>query len=388
MKKKIKILNILTGIWDGGMETLVYNIYNGLNKNKYTIHLVSLVNSGNYPLRKKLENIGCKITYFNFKNKQIGFKDIIINILQYLKLCYFLLINRYDVINSHDFFSGTVSRLAYILSLSYLFKKAKVIVTLHNIFFWLKPKHHKINYILSFITTNIVCVSKSVMLYSLQKDKVKENKYIVIYNGISGEKFDPLLFNKNEVKKEFNISNDELIIGNIGTLSIRKGQIYLINAFSNFNKNFPKSKLMIFGSPAKHEFEQEKLLKNFVELNNLNGKVIFFNAVDNVQRIYSLFDIFVMPSVSEGFSLASLEAMLMKKICIYSDIEPFKELIINNVNGFLFRQKDSNDLEEKLKYVAENLSELDHISENARRTVIEKFSYNNMIINYDTVYSK
>jgi len=63
-----------------------------------------------------------------------------------------------------------------------------------------------------------------------------------------------------------------------------------------------------------------------------------------------------MPSIVEGFGLALAEAMACGKIVIASDIPPFKEIINDGENGFLFKSKDINSLKDVISYVYFKLS--------------------------------
>ena len=61
-----------------------------------------------------------------------------------------------------------------------------------------------------------------------------------------------------------------------------------------------------------------------------------------------------MPSITEGLSACAIEALLMERICLFSDIEPFKELVHDGVEGFFFQNKNTDDLTKKLEYIISN----------------------------------
>ncbi|MCI0449768.1 MAG: glycosyltransferase, partial [Chlorobi bacterium] len=81
------------------------------------------------------------------------------------------------------------------------------------------------------------------------------------------------------------------------------------------------------------------------------------------------------------------EAMACGKIVIASDIPPFKEIINDGQNGFLFRNKDVYSLKEVMSFVISNYNQLSDIAINARNTIVNKFSSAAMIKKYDELYS-
>ena len=337
---------------------------------------------------EKFHKLCSDVLVLGIKNKNLNIQDSLGLVTGTLGLARYISKNHIDVVNSHDFFSAFITRSAVLISNVFFFHKPKKnIVTLHNIFFWLKKKHHLINRLLSVFTTKIVCVSKSVFEYSFAHDKIKEEKYIIIYNGIDENRFTPNTKMNNKYRELFKFKDSDFIIGNIGTLSVRKGHRYLIEAFTSIHNKFPDAKLVIFGSTRGHE---EEIHKNITELINAGGikdYVHFFDTRDDIKDIYNMFDIFVMPSVSEGLSLSAIEAMLMERICIFSNIGPFKELVVDNQTGMLFESKNSVDLQNKLEKVAANYSNYRNMGPAARSSIVNKFSYNKMIESYTNLYT-
>lgn len=388
MKEKFRILNVLTVIEDGGMETLVSNIYEGLySYDNFDFYTCSLVISDKTFVTEKLEKYSKELFYLGVKNKNLSIKDYLNLFIKIFSLAKYISDNKIDVVNSHDFFSGSYTRLAVLISrFIFFYKPKRNCVTLHNIFFWLNKKHHLINKFLSYSTDKIICVSRSVYEYSKEHDKINDNKYNIILNGIDENQFieDPGI--KDYYKKEFNVSGNDFIIGNIGTLSIRKGHIYLVKAFKLLTDKFPNVKLLIFGSSRGHEQDVKNEVYNYVKENNLEQKIIFMDSRSDIRKIYNIFDIFVMSSVSEGLSLAAIEAMLMERLCVFSDIGPFRELITDNVNGLLFKSKDHESLFYVLYNAVNNYKNYSDFGNKARMEIISKYSYRNMIKQYYTMY--
>ena len=125
---------------------------------------------------------------------------------------------------------------------------------------------------------------------------------------------------------------------------------------------------------------------NFVKSHNLENNIYFYDSRNDIKYIYNMFDLYVMSSVSEGLSLAAIEAMLMERICLFSDIGPFKELIVDKENGYLFETQNIENLSDKLTLILNLHDNRSKIGENARISIIKKFNYQKMISEYYNMY--
>ena len=385
---KIKILNVVTVVEDGGLEMLIYKIYKGLNKNLFETDLCILtkLDKASFILQD-FKKLGCKIYNLNIKNKNIGFYDFFKNLAELVKLSYIIRKEKYNVVHSHDFFAAFIARISVLLN-KILFSKYpnKVFVTYHNIYYYLKKQHRIINKLLSFVTDKIVCVSDSARIDSLITEGISENKYKVIHNGL-----DPNEFYKDDnlnkiFRKEYGYSENDFIIGNVGVLSVRKGQIYLLKAFNEIYPKFPNLKLIITGSPRQHELDIFDEMILFIKENKLEDKVKIIEPIREVNGIYNMIDLFVMSSSTEGFGLSAFEYMLTEKRCIFSDITVFKELTKDGLYGGLFENKNYLSLSQKLKEEIDNYDINRTKFQIYRNFVIENYDLNNMVNEYEQLY--
>lgn len=386
---KIKILNVVTVVEDGGLEMLIYKIYKGLNKDLFDLDLCILTKMDKESfILCDFKKLGCKIYNLDLKNKNIGFVGLLRNTIELIKLSSIIRKNRYDVVHSHDFFPAFFTRISIILNKLSLSKYPKrVFVTYHNIYYWLKKPHRIINKLLSVFTDKIICVSDSARLDSFETEKIAEDKYKVIYNGL-----DPTEFYKDEninnlCRNEYGFTDKDFIIGNVGVLSVRKGQIYLLKAFNELQAKYPNLKLLITGSARPHELEIYKELLSYIKEYKLENKVKIIEPIKEVNKVYNIIDLFVMCSITEGFGLSAFEYMLTEKRCIFSDITVFKELIKNGEYGGLFENKNYLSLSSKLQ---EELGQYEINKPNFvryRNFVINNYSLNKMVSEYSKLYS-
>ncbi|MBK7627812.1 MAG: glycosyltransferase family 4 protein [Bacteroidales bacterium] len=231
-------------------------------------------------------------------------------------------------------------------------KKIKYhISTLHNLVF--EDLSFTYNRFISFIFGNIwlilwrkadklICVSRSMKTY--YEKLLPASKLEIIYNSVP-ENNDLVRLDSVIVKiiDDFRIRGLK-IFGFSGILNKRKGLDQILNLLS-IEKGLA---LVVFGSG-----EGLKKLQNIAEKLNVSDRVCFCGFMNNPVIYYRFLDFFVMPSRSEGFGLALVEAVQSKVPVICSDLEVFKELF-NNDEVTFFKLENLSSLIDALREVNED----------------------------------
>ncbi|MFW9928939.1 MAG: glycosyltransferase family 4 protein [Candidatus Thorarchaeota archaeon] len=164
---------------------------------------------------------------------------------------------------------------------------------------------------------------------------------------------------KNKILKNYNLFEKKIILY-VGRLVEEKGLIYLLEAYKEINSNF-KIALMIIG-----EGNQKKYLLDFVKKHNLSD-VHFIGYVpnDELYHFYSLADIFVLPSIKtktfqEPWGLVINEAMNQGCPVITTNIvgAAISGLVVNEQNGFIVQEKNSDALKKAISFLLLNTSKL------------------------------
>jgi len=158
-----------------------------------------------------------------------------------------------------------------------------------------------------------------------------------------------------------------------------KGLGYLIAAYKNLQTDKPL--VIVGGGSFTDEYVSE--LKTFAED---NPKIIFTGQQtgEDLAQLYENAYLFVQPSESEGLSLALLEAMARRKACLISDIQENIEAI--GEAGFVFENKNIDDLTEKLNYILAHPEEVVKKGLEARQRVEELFNWSTIAKQIVKVY--
>jgi len=205
-----------------------------------------------------------------------------------------------------------------------------------------------------------------------------EGEYRIIPNGVDIHRFNP-----NNEKIEWLVRDDSKKILFVGRIEPRKGLKYLILALNEVVKFISNVKLIVVGDgPFKILYEQY--------LNkNIEDKVIFVGKVgyDELPKFYVSCDVFVSPATEkESFGIVLLEAMASKIPVIASDIEGYKQIIKDEVNGFLFENENYKNLADKIIMVLKNKNFVNKVVENAYKIVIEKYSWESVSKQVENYY--
>jgi glycosyltransferase involved in cell wall biosynthesis len=203
---------------------------------------------------------------------------------------------------------------------------------------------------------------------------------VVIYNGINTEKFNPALEYK-PVRKEFGITDDKTLIGFIVRMTIQKDPVNLIRAMKIVMQKTKDVVLLMVGDG---DLKQEVV--QLVNEMNLSSNIIFEDFRQDVPDVLNAIDIYCLPSLWEGLPIGVLEAMSMSKVVIATPVDGTKEIITDMENGIFVPVRDEQKLAEAILMVHYDKPLQKRLSENAVRTIHQKFSIEEMVKKIENHY--
>lgn len=149
----------------------------------------------------------------------------------------------------------------------------------------------------------------------------------IIRNAIDIDKFQYDTVMRKEKRKEWNIQEDEYLIGHVGRFDTQKNHSFLIDVFYKIHQQNSKVKLMLVG--------EGRLFDNIrlkVQRMGLDKSVIFTGSRDDANKLYNAFDLFVLPSLFEGLGIVAIEAEVNGCRTFLSDKIPADAKIADNVD--------------------------------------------------------
>ena len=153
-----------------------------------------------------------------------------------------------------------------------------------------------------------------------------------------------------------------------------KGIDILLKAVPDILDENPGIRLMIVGSGP----EEIKLKRLAAEL-GIESKVIFTGSVADIHNYYSAFDIFVLPTLSEGLGITILEAMSFGLPVLASAAGGITEVITHERNGILIEPGDINELRTALQFLLDNPAKAKQYGCRAKEDIKKTFANNRMI---------
>ena len=175
----------------------------------------------------------------------------------------------------------------------------------------------------------------------------KKRKFEVLKNGIEIEKYLYNIENRNLIRKQYNIKDDEILLGLVANFVLPKNHSFLIDLFKEYKHTNPKAKLLLIGQGELKEDIIEKVNKY-----NLTDSVIFAGSCDS-SKYYSAFDLFIMTSRYEGLPFVALEAQASACPCLLTDIIT-KECKITDFANFISSEASINEWIETITTILKN----------------------------------
>ena len=202
--------------------------------------------------------------------------------------------------------------------------------------------------------------------------KLRPERVSVVPNGVelgratSGEGL--------EIRHELCLTPDDCIIGSVGRLEPAKGHLYLLEAIARLLPRWPQTQCVIVGEGRLHE----TLLQHAKRL-GLNDHVHIAGFQDDVPRFLEAFDIFTLPSLTEGIPFALLEACACAKPVVASRVGGVPEVITDGQDGLLVEPGDIPGLASAINTLLSDRKLATCLGEQAKLNMAEHFSLAEMV---------
>jgi len=232
----------------------------------------------------------------------------------------------------------------------------------------------------------MICVSEGVK-NSFVRQGVDKSKCVVVYNGIAIETVPNT--SRQDIRKMWGISDENILIGAVGSLIKRKRINDLIEAFAELNNPLisPLSKCRLKCIIVGDGPEKDKLQKQVLKM-GLQDKVVFTGFQSDAISYINALDILVMASEKEGLPRVILEAMLMGKPVIACDIAGPSELIVDGETGFLVPVGQTKAIANAMLSLTKDSALRDQMGEKAKERVIKNFPVEKYINDVENVFAE
>jgi glycosyltransferase involved in cell wall biosynthesis len=319
MKKKIKILNVLSSLDYSGVEMMLATSNRYMKKENIKSFILSTSHKIG-PAHNLLKKKDHQIKYISFSGHKL-FRPII-RFFSFFTLLNFLIKNKFDIINIYTEANFFKISLCAILS-----GNRRVIRTINNVFFPSFVFHLRRKIIIKFcklLNVKFITYSNSI----LKNELVNYNLKVKLLNTWYDErKFSYINYKtKEKLRKKYKISKNTLVLLSVGNCSIIKNHNLIFKSLSILPKNLDWIYLHV-GAEDNNKSER-KLAKQL----NIYKKCKFIGAKYDFSNYGNISDIYIMPSLVEGLGIATIEAGAIGLIPILTRV-PGNNDILKKVKG-------------------------------------------------------
>lgn len=232
-----------------------------------------------------------------------------------------------------------------------------------------------------------VTVVSEYLRHLLQDKGIPAQKIVRIYNGIDTDRF------KNSgggrLRKELGCLNRTRLIGAVSNFGKNKGLEFFIQAARKVADAVPEARFVAVGDVDQGDGRHLKQrLVRLVEELSLQGRFFFLGFREDTPEIISDLDVFVLCSTSEGFSLATIEAMAAGKPVVVTRSGGPEEIVEDGSTGLFVPPADPDSLAEKICELLRDPARGAALGQNARATVENKFALTQMVDQYEYLYER
>jgi sugar transferase (PEP-CTERM/EpsH1 system associated) len=244
----------------------------------------------------------------------------------------------------------------------------------------MKPRRAWARTILYKFADRVVTVSEELRASLLAEVRVPAAKVTCLPNGVDLARFDRR-FSREHMRYELGIPQDARVIGTVGRHDPVKDYPSLLRAFASVQEQSRRAWLVLCGDGP-----EGPRLRTMAQDLGIADRTVFTGFRDDVPDVLSAFDVFCLPSVTEGMSNAILEAMASRLPCVATRVGGNGELVTHGVTGLLVPTQNAERLAESLTYLVSDEDVCAQMARASRARAEARFSLDGMVRNYEDLY--
>ncbi|MBP6964204.1 MAG: glycosyltransferase [Armatimonadetes bacterium] len=312
---RITVAHLIGRLNIGGAEEQLVSLAPEFDAGRFRVIVCVLQPGGT--LENRLEAADVKYHSFGFRLRSAP--------LAVLRICSFLKRERVDVLHMHMYHAALYGRIAGLLA-----RVPVMITTDHGKGMWKKPWQVAFERYMVRHTALRIGVSQDVADIIRNRERVPDDKLIVVRNGVNAERFRAGEAERASVRTELGVTEHTFLVGTLARLVEPKALHVMIEAVSIASKDVPGIRLLIVGDgPLRAELD-----KCASDLGVRDG-VIFTGARSDVPGLLAAMDVFALSSIREGLPISLLEAMAAGKPIVATRVGGIPDVIADREDGLL-----------------------------------------------------
>jgi len=214
----------------------------------------------------------------------------------------------------------------------------------------------------------------------------------VLHSGVDTDLLVPQAPDATErarVRSELGVPSDCVLIGTVGNLNRLKGHAYFLQAAAKIKEQVDNARFLIIGRRLDTDAACWEQLQRLTTELGLRENVVFAGFRDDVPKVLTALDVFVLPSILESCPVALLEAMAMKVPVVATDVGAVREIVDHGRTGYVVPAGDGGAIAEAvLAVLATPADQVRNMVEQARKTVEQTFSIGTIARQQKEIYER
>lgn len=321
--KKIRLLHLITRLPIGGAERMLLGVLRHLDKERFESVVCCIQDRGE--LANEAEAMGIPVIALGLMARGGYDRRVVLALRRLMReQCI-------DVVHSHLYHANLYGRLAA------RHEGIPAVASVHNTYTQRKWYRHLINRYLARNTFCVTAGSADVERDLLEIDRVPRGKVVRLPNCIDLGRVDTTL-TAAEAKQRLGFMPTARVIGTVGRVEEQKGQVFLLEAFAQLRQSRGSDDLglLIVGNGR-----LMSRLRETAERLGIAASCRFPGNLPQLGDVYRAIDVFVMPSLWEGLSLAMLEAMAAGLPMVATDVGGAQDVLGDSERGVLVPPGDA-----------------------------------------------
>jgi glycosyltransferase involved in cell wall biosynthesis len=309
----LRVLHVLNTLETGGAEHLVLNLARAIDRDQFELSACSLQGDGE--IGAELRGLG--VATYSFRRRpglDAGLVPALVALVRRIGA---------HVVHTHNvapwLYAGLAGRLA----------GAQVCHTEHSGLFPEQRALRRLERALGLVSKAVICDGEEVRRQLVDEQRLSPRNVVTIHNGVDTARFGRAC-DVEARRRSLGLPPGAPVVGTVARLQPVKDQGTLIAAFAQVAAALPEARLVFVGDGP----ERPKL-EALAAAPALAGRVLFLGRRTDVADLLPVFDVFALPSLSEGLPLTLLEAMAAGLPCVATAVGVMPEAIVPERTGLL-----------------------------------------------------
>jgi glycosyltransferase involved in cell wall biosynthesis len=235
---------------------------------------------------------------------------------------------------------------------------------------------------------HVIAVSDATRRFHRRRSLVRAARIETVHGFMDYERIVGVAPNaRQKVRAELGIAESTPLLGMIGDIIPRKGQIYLVRALPRILAACPEARLLVVGAP-KRGVEYSLRVKAEAERLGVDSRIVWVGQRSDVPDMLAALDIYVMASLDEMFPVAALEAMAAQLPMVVTEVGGIPECAQPEQTALLVPEADPGALAEAILRLLGDTTLRQTLAANARRVAREQFSLHSQAPRIEAVFER